>query len=377
MKQSIWIIIIGVVVIGLAIALIITQTKKEPEEIKIGAILPLTGEMASHGEDAKKGIELAVEIKNKLGGIRNKKILVIYENDKMQPHDGVAAFQKLITINKAPVVLGGIGSSVALAIAPIAEKEKVVFISPTASSPKLTVAGDYIFRNWPSDIFEGGEMVKASIETLGVKKVAILYVNNDFGQGIKEVFRKKFEEFGGEVLIEETYEQGTNDFRSQLTKIKNKNPEAIYLPGYYQEVARILKQAKEMGIQARFLSTTPIENPKLIELAGNAAEGVIYTRPAFDPANPDENYKKFALSFKERYGVEPGIAAAFSYDAMNIILLSIEKGGPIGPGIQKAMAGIKDFLGVTGNISFDKNGDVIKEMMLFTVKDGQFVPYSK
>lgn len=371
--KKIW--IIGIIIVVLVVIFIVAQTKKEPQLIKIGVILPLTGDFSSHGEDAKKGIDLAVEEINSKGGIRGKKISVIYEDDQMDPSIGVSAFQKLTAVDNVQVVLGGIGSSVALAIAPIAQKKKVVLISPTASNPKLTYAGEYIFRIWPSDIYEGEVMAEFIFNRLNIKKVAVLYVNNDFGQGLKDIFEKKFKELGGEILSIETYEQGSTDFRGQLSKIRNVNPDGIYLPGYYQEIAKIAIQIREMGIKAKLFSTSPIENPEIIKLAGKAAEGIIYTRPAFDPKNPSEKYKKFFLLFKKKYGVEPGIAAAYSYDAMHIIFSSIERGGEKGSEIQRAMAVIRDFEGVTGKISFDKNGDVIREMILFTIKNGEFVPY--
>ena len=242
MKRILYLILI----LGLVISLGIVGCAKKEKEIKIGAILPLTGDFSSHGEDAKKGIELSIEEINKKGGIKGKKIYPIFEDDKMQPSIGVSAFEKLITVNKVHVVLGGIGSSVALAIAPIAEKKKVIFLSPTASSPKLTQAGDYIFRIWPSDIYEGGVMADF-LHNFDIETVAVFYVNNDFGQGLKEIFGKKFKEKGGKVLIEEPYDQGSTDFRAQLSKIKKRNPGGIYLPGYYQEVAKIAVQIKELA----------------------------------------------------------------------------------------------------------------------------------
>jgi len=367
-----------IVIFLLTLSLFISCSQKS-DTIKIGAILSLTGDFASHGKDAKKAIELAVEQVNSKGGIGGKEISVIYEDDKMQPSVGVSVFEKLTTIDKIQVVLGGIGSSVALSITPIAEKKKVVLISPTASNPKLTEAGDYFFRVWPSDFYEGRVMADF-IYNLGIQKVGMLYVNNDFGQGLREVFGSRFKENGGQILIQEPYNQGSTDFRAQLSKIKNRNPDGIYLPGYYQEVAKILVQINEMGIRTKLFSTSPIENPELIKLAKKAAENIIYTRPAFDPQNPSEKYTSFSFTFKEKYGVDPGIAAAFSYDAICIILHSLAKlhveGREIkGKMIQKSMAGIKNFPGVTGNISFDENGDVLREMALFTVRNGKFVPY--
>jgi len=375
MKRNLWIGISVVVIVALAIVLFITQTKKEPEVIKIGAILPLTGELASHGEDAKKGIDLAVEIINEQGGVRSHKVFVTYEDDRMQPKEGVSAFLKLVTTYKVQVVLGGIGSSVALAIAPIAQENNVVFLSPTASHSRLPLVGNYIFRIWSSDIFEGKKMSENAYNKLNLKKIAILFVNNDFGQGISEIFTGEFERLGGVVVSKDSYEQGDTDFRAHLHRIKELKPDAVYLPGYYQEVAKILKQAKELNINSQFLSTTPVENPKLLELAGNSAEGLIYTRPSFDPKNPSENYIKFVNLYRSKYHIDPGVAAAYSYDAINIILQSIEQGGFRSSEIRDAIAQIKDYPGVTGKISFDDNGDVIREFVLFTIRNGKFVRY--
>jgi branched-chain amino acid transport system substrate-binding protein len=224
-------------------------------------------------------------------------------------------------------------------------------------------------------------MADFTYNKLDIKKAAVLYVNNDFGQGLKEVFGKRVKELGGKILIAEPYEQGSTDFRAQLTKIKNKNPEGIYLPGYYQEVAKIAVQINEMGIKAKLLSTSPIENPDLIKLAKKAAENIIYTRPAFDPQNPSEKYKNFSQAFKEKYAIDCGIAAAFSYDAMGVILYSLEKlhakDRLSGEMIQEVMACIKDYDGVTGKFSFDENGDVKRKIVLFTIKNGQFIPFSE
>ena len=364
-----------VVVLGLLIVFPLGCTKKEPKELKIGAILPLTGQMASHGEDAKKAIDLATDVKNKRGGLKGLKILTIYEDDNMQPKDGVSAFNKLVIVDRVQAVIGGFGSSVALAIAPIAQQKKVVFVSPTASHPKLPLIGNYIFRIWSSDIFEGEKMAQEAHTALKLRNIAILFVNNDFGRGMSDIFSAQFRSFGGKVVLKDSYEQGDTDFRAQLHRIKDTTAEAVYLPGYYQEVAKILKQAKELGVNLQFLSTTPVENPELLRLAGNSAEGLIYTRPSFNPKNPDENYMAFVALFKSKYGVEPGVAAAYSYDAANIIFACIEKGGITSREIRDAMENLRNYRGATGRISFDEVGDVVRDFDLFTIEKGKFVRY--
>lgn len=234
-------IIYGLIAILLIITAFSLGCAKKEKEIKIGAILPLTGDAAKYGESAKRAIDLAVEEINSTGGIKGSKIKVIYEDDQALPEKGVSAIQKLITVDKVHVVIGAMPSSVTLAMAPIAEKNKVVLFSPASSNPKITEAGDYIFRNDVSDIFEGGKMADETWQRLKFRKAAVLYINNDYGVGIKDVFVYRFTVLGGEIVATENFEQGTTDFRTQLTKIKQGNPEAVYIVGYKEQI-QILKQ---------------------------------------------------------------------------------------------------------------------------------------
>jgi len=368
-KTWIWIIIIAAV--ALATALFITQTKKESEEIKIGAILPLTGDAAIYGQEMKKGIDLALEEINKKNKVR---IRVIYEDDQGIPRNAVSAAQKLITYNKVPVIICSL-SSITLALAPIAQREKVVLISPSASAPEITYAGEFVFRVWPSDIFEGGEMAKFAFNNLKISKTAIIYVNNDYGKGLEQVFRRGFEELGGTILANEGYEFGATDFRTQLSKIKVKKPEALYIVGYWKEIIQILRQMKEIDFHTQILSAIGFKEPEILEFAGQEAEGAILTGPFYDPHIKEEIVQDFVTRYKVKFNEEPGIWAAHSYDAMKIIGLSIEGGGSTSSEIQKVMSTIKDFKGVTGIMSFDEHGDVIKPIRFYTVKNKKFIPY--
>jgi branched-chain amino acid transport system substrate-binding protein len=369
MKRNIWIGIGIVVIVALAIVLVVTQTKREPQEIKIGAVLPLTGDGAKYGEEARNGIELALE------DIKDLKIKVVYEDDQGTVNGAINAFNKLVESVKVPIIIGPMYSSTALAVAPLGEKKKVVIFSPSASSPELTKAGDYFFRNWPSDVYEGGEMARFAYNNLNLKTIAILSVNLDYGVGLIKVFEKVFKSLGGQILTIEYYDQGATDFRTQLSKIKSLNPEAIYLPGYYTEIGLILRQAKEMGLKTKFLSCVGFDNPKVLEIAGNAAEGVIFARPYYDPESKNPMVKTFVERFRQRFGRDPGIYAAHSYDALKIVVTAIKKGGYSADGIKSALYSIKNFPGVTGNTSFDENGDVEKPIQIMKVKHGSFVRY--
>jgi branched-chain amino acid transport system substrate-binding protein len=212
---------------------------------------------------------------------------------------------------------------------------------------------------------------------LGYKEIAVLYINNEWGVGLKDVFEKEFENLGGKILISEGFEQDAKDFRTQLIKIKAKNPRVIFIPVYYIEAGLILKQAEELGIKAQFLSGDSIEKPEFIEIAGELAKGIIFGAPTYDPESRESLIKNFVDKYQSKFGREPAVVAAHAYDATNIIALTLEKCEENATCIKDELYKIKDFPGVSGKTSFDKNGDAIKEILLKTVKNGQFVPYEE
>jgi len=372
MTKKIWIGVIAVLVIAVVVVVIRQKGQPQKDEIRIGAILPLTGDGAKYGGAARKAIDLVMSEVNDNGGLRGKKIQVIYEDTKGTGKDGVSAIQKLITVDEVSAVIGGLFSSVTLAVAPLAEKNQVVLLSPTSSAPKITDAGDYIFRNCASDVFEGKVMADAAVKELGVRKVAILYINNDYGVGIADIFKKTFLVHGGHIVAEEAFSQSATDFRTQLTKIANLQPDGIYIVGY-KELGHLLKQAHELGIKTQFMSTVMFEDPDILSVAGKAADGVIYSARAYDPDSDEPHIKEFVTSFKHRYEEEPDIFAAYAYDAARILVQAMNEKEPSADAIKQSIYAIKNFPGVTGSTSFDDNGDVIQPAYLKTVKDGKFI----
>jgi branched-chain amino acid transport system substrate-binding protein len=374
--KKFWVWIGIAVVVILAVVLIVMQIRKEEKEIKIGVLIPLTGGSAKYGEDIKRGYDLAVEEINNKGGIKGRKIRLIYEDDEGKPEKAVAAAQKLIQRDKVIAILGPLWSSPTLAVAPIAEKNKVILLTSGASSPKITYAGDYIFRNEISDEYGARESAKLYFNA-GFKRIAVIYVNNDYGVGVKDVTTKIYKELGGEITAVETFEQDEKDFHTQLLKIKKSHPEAILIVSY-KEAILILKQMKELGIRAQILGTPLFEDPEIIEKVGDIAEGAIYSYyGTFDPESQDLKVREFIQKFKGKYGVEPEYYAPIGYDAVKILALAIEKGGFKPEQIKEALYQIKDFPGISGVTSFDENGDVIKPVILKTVKNKHFVKYSK
>ncbi len=360
-----------IILIGLIWSIIVLGgcTQQTQNEIKIGSILTLSGQAAPYGQSAKNAIEMGINEINENNLIGNKKISIIYEDDQLDPKTGVNAFRKLVDIDHVKVVIGPLTSSVALAIVPIANEKKVVLLSPSASSPNLSQAGAYFFRNVASDEFETKIMAQYAFDSMHITKVGMIYINNDFGLGYKIFFEKFFNLKGGQLVRAESYEQGQSDFRSQLSKLKSSKVEAIYLIGY-KEMGNILRQATEIGIKTQFFSYSGIEDPDIVKLAGNASNGLVYTRQSFDPNDPSNNVKKFSDSYRKLYSKDPDPYAALSYDAIMILAKAIKEGGEDSEGIKDTIHNIKDYPGVTGRTTFDANGNVTKSISIKKIENG-------
>ena len=343
--------------------------------IKIGVIFPMTGDAASYGEKGEKAIQLAVQEINEHGGINGRRIEAIIEDSKAEPKTGVSAVQKLVATDKVVAIVGDIVSSVTLAIAPICEKNQVILIAPTSSAPAITDAGEFIYRVWPSDLSEG-EAVGQFAKEQGYMRAAIFHLNNDYGISISEIFSKNFQGDSTQVILTEAYSQDQTDFKPMITKIKNKNPDVVYVAGYYGDVARILKQSKELSFEVQFLGVTAIEDEEFLRIAGEASEGIIYPLASgFNINSDNSSSNKFIQNFESKYGYKPGWVEAHCYDALMVIVESLRNsnGTYSGEDIRAYINQTKKFDGVTGTIIFDENGDVIKPIVFKQVRNGEFV----
>jgi len=353
--------------------LLLGACDKTPDTFTIGALLPLTGDAASYGTSARQGIDLAVDQINASGGISGRQVRVVYEDSKAAAREGVAATQKLINVDRVPAIIGDITSGVTLAAAPIAERSQVVLISPTASAPDISAAGIYVFRNFPSDNFEGEAMAEF-IHNRGIRRVAILQVQNEYGEGIATVFDKTFRARGGAVLARERYPQDASQFRTILTKVHNQEPEALYIVGYYKDAALALRQARELRIKTPAFATTTVEDPQFVQIGGSAVEGVVYPLASgFDISSSDSLVANFSTAFKSKYQSDPGFVAAQAYDCVLLVKRAVENSnGFTGPDIQRGMADIRDFHGVAGLTTFDPNGDIKRGLRMRVVQKGAF-----
>lgn len=351
-----------------------SSNKVSNDPYKVGVIAVLSGGAAQYGQWMKNGLEIAKDEINSKGGINGHLIELIYEDDKTDAQTAVTAMNKLETTSKPPIVIAALTSKSTLAISPIADNKKTVLMAVCASSPDLTNAGDYIFRNWPSDNEEGRLMAEYAYNTLGYRKIAELTINNDYGLGLQKVFTEKFTQLGGTIVLSEEFPENTNDFRSIIAKLKSQKFDAIYIPSHAKEVGSFLKQAKQNKVNYKVLGCVAYESPELVEIAGTAAEGVIFTTPAFNADATDSTVQKFTAEYQKRFNTKPENFAAHGYDALMIIATAIQKGGFTSDGIKKELYQISNYQGVSGSTTFDKNGDVMKPAMIKQVIDGQFIP---
>ncbi len=349
--------------------------KKGEEVIKIGAILPLTGDMAKYGKTSLIALEMARdEINNQLKSNKYK-IELIIEDDQLKSNIAVSAINKLIKINKVNAVIGPMASSITLAIAPIAEKNKIVLLSPGSSSPLITNAGDYIFRNCVSDLYEGIEMAIFVKDSLKIINCAILYINNDFGKGLENVFKKQYKTLGGNITLSESYEEGSTDFRSCLIKIQNSNPQAVYLIGY-KEMVNVFYQTNEIKFFTQWLGTTMLNDQYIIDQTRGAANNCIFASWEYDINNNNPKLSKFITEFiaKSR-NITPDVFAANTYDALYLIYEAIIKKSDKSEDIKNMLYTIQNYPGITGLTSFDKNGDVKKRIVFKKVIDGNITNF--
>lgn len=361
----------------LTLNILLSCTKHKENTILVGAILPLSGDIAEYGKRCKNGIDIAVEEINSAGGINGIKVSVLYEDSRGNPKEGVAAINKLVNVDKVKFIVGAVASSVTLAIEPIATKNKVILFSPASSSPKLTGISQYFFRDWPSDIFEAKVLADFAKSKLQLSDISVLYVNNDYGIGLKDEFVKEFSRLGGKTPVLEAYQQGATDFRTSLSKIKAANSSAIYLAGYHKEMAIATKQIRELGLTAQILGDADYGVDELLKIAGDAAEGAIFSIPEYDPKSGNKSVTEFGERFRKKYAAEPTNFEANGYDAVTIICKAVAAVGMDTDKVSEYIASLKHYQGASGDISFDEKREVVKPVSIKIVKDKQFIIHAK
>ena len=370
MNKKAWIGIVVAVAVVLAVFVVWKTGQHDSGEIRLGATLPLSGDAAVWGKNTQEGIDLAVEEVNASGGVLGRKLVIVYEDTKALGKEGVTAYRKLTAVDRVQAIIDDSVSGVTLAMAPLAQKDRVVILATGATAPKISQAGEYVFRIWNSDAYEGEVAADYAFDKLALRSVGILYINNEYGKGLEQVFKEEFMERGGKTPLSEGFAQSATDVRTQISKLKAANLDGLYLVGYPKEIPIALRQAKELGLSVTLLGTVAMQDPQLLESAGNAAEGLMFPYPK-DPTG--EHASGFKQAFHKRYGKEPGITADVGYDAVRMLAKAIElSGGTTGEDIRKGLNMLKDYPGVSGTMTFDENGDVHKLMGIKVVDKGEF-----
>lgn len=342
--------------------------------IRVGYYGDLSGRTSNFGVSTKNGVMMAADEINKAGGINGRQIEILSEDDEGRPEKAATVVTKLIDQDKVIALVGEVASGNSLAAAPKAQSSRVPMISPSSTNPAVTQVGDYIFRVCFIDPFQGEVMAKFAANTLKAKKAAIMQdFNAPYSRGLTEFFEASFVKLGGQVVTKQSYTQGDPDFKAQLTSIRSLNPDVIYVPGYYGEVGVIAKQAKQLGITQPLLGGDGWDAPQLWELGGDALNGA-YISNHYSVEDPSPAIQKFVSDFKGRYKIVPDALAALGYDAMRVLADAIKRGGTTdGPKLRDAIAGTKDFAGVTGVISINGERNAVKSAVVLKLQDGKYI----
>jgi len=369
---------------------------KGGDDLVVGVYGSLTGNDATFGESTKLGVDLAVSElqaahQGRIGGLN---VRTVVEDDQGRAEEAATVVQKLINQDQVAAVIGEVASSRSLAAAPICQAAGVPMITPSSTNPKVTEVGEFISRMCFIDPFQGTVMAKFASQNLGVKRVAILKdVKSDYSIGLAQFFTEAFTAAGGRIVAEQAYSAGDQDFSAQLTAIKAKNPEAVFIPGYYTEVGLIARKARELGLTCPLLGGDGWESEQLIEIGGDALNGAYYSNH-FAVDNPDPKLQEFLKNYRAKFGKDPDAIGGLAYDAANVLFHCLEQlatedealfqalsaskaGTPERKEAQKKLAALiastRDYPGVTGMITLDASRNATKPAVVLEIKGGKKV----
>lgn len=340
--------------IALLLGIVMLPSSALAEDVEIGIIAPLSGPAATYGKDMMAGLNLAADEINEAGGIDGRKLVLITGDDRASPKDAATVAQSFVSNRKLLAMIGGITSTATFGAAPVAQKGKLPFVITLASHPDLTKEGNYIFRDSITQEQEGPALVNMLTTCLAPKTVAIMYLNNDWGLAMTGEFKKALANSDVKIVAEESYDPGENiDYGAKLGKIRAANPDVVWFGSQYNDLAMILKQAQRVDLSGKpFMASTAANSVGLLDVAGASANNLFLHAP-FSPASPDPNVKVFVEKFEAKYKAAPGIVSAQAYEALKIVAREIGAGVTTREELQKALARMKPFPGLGGNITFD------------------------
>jgi branched-chain amino acid transport system substrate-binding protein len=344
------------------------QTTGGGDTIKVGVYGDVTGATSSFGQSTRNGIQLAFDEINAAGGVNGKKLEMIFEDDQGTPEKAKTVISKLVNQDKVVAVLGEVASSNSLAAAPVAQEAKIPMITPSSTNPKVTEVGDYISRVCFIDPFQGSVMAKFAANTLKAKTAAILGDNSsDYSKGLTQFFEEEFKRLGGTIITKQTYAQRDQDFKAQLTQMRDQKPDVIYIPGYYGEVGIIAKQARELGMTQPLLGGDGWDSPELWKLGGASLKPA-YISNHYSADNPAPEIQNFVKAYQAKFNVAPDSLAALAYDSAKVLADALKRaGGTDSAKLKDAINATKDFKGVTGTITLDANRNAVKSAVVLSL----------
>jgi len=346
------------------------------KEVKIGVVLPMTGQIAAFGETSKNGLEIAHEQKNKLSN--GDTVKLIYVDDRGDKVEAATAVKRLLDKDKVAVILGEVASSNSMAMAPVAEKAKTPMITHASTNPRVTKGKKYVTRACFIDPFQGAVMAKYALDHGLKTAVVVTDAKQDYSVGLSKAFKKAYTAGGGKILKTVLINSGDKDFNAQVATIKQANPDIVAFTGYYPEAALMVKQARDMGVKTPFIGADGVGFPELVKIAGKAAEGFMYTDHFNEAAAKSPEAKAYVEAFHKKYHKPADSMGALAADAYGMILQAMEKCIKAGKAsddkecINNNLRHTKDYKGITGNITIDENGNAVKSAVVNEVKNGKF-----
>jgi branched-chain amino acid transport system substrate-binding protein len=344
----------------------------ESPGLVIGHYASMTGNTAHFGQDTDKAVRMAVDEANANGGVLGKPVKLTTLDDRGDSAEAASAVTRLIDVEHVNALIGEVASSLSLAGGRIAQRRGIPMVSPSSTNPKVTLVGDYIFRVCFIDPFQGKVMATFARNTLKLDQVAILKdVKNDYSIGLADTFKASFLALGGKIALEQSYSAGDTDFSAQVTAVKATKAQAIYVPGYYSEAGSIARTVQRLGLKVPLLGGDGWDAPELFTIGGDALEGSYFSNHfAADGAGPKG--KAFMAAFQQKYGTEPTGLGMLGYDAAAVLFDAVKRAGKLdGPAVRDALAQTKDFEGVTGKITMDKDRNPTKSAVIIKITGGK------
>ncbi len=374
-KLVVFVVVVAVFVIaiiaGLGINGFFNLPKEQEGTVKIGVMLPLTGDAAVYGESMGTALELTKEEINANGGILGKQVEFVIEDSKCDAKEGANAANSLINLKGMKIILAEECSGPTLAAAPIAENAGVFYLVAIASAPDIKYAGDYVFRTAPNDEVQGKDLAEIVFKK-GFGKTTVLFGENAYGKGIEKVFSEEFPKLGGKIVSSQGFDQKASDFRAQLAKIKESDFDSVLIIGYPQAYRLIIKQMEELGIKTQIFASDTFKDESLVNDLGSLAEGIILT--GFGE-NKSQSFSDFKERYKKRFGKKTGPYADYAYDSLHILKAGIELAKSFDPEVLKEKFYQVEYKGATGLTKFDSFGESNKKYDAHIVKNGKFELY--